>query len=96
MPKKKQALPPTQTEQATKPTVQVANIQQGENEMADKAEPKEEPKCGHVNRHYTGKDVLACVLKPGHEGNHKAPYTLLNGQTEMGEWKDEAGIAIQG
>ena len=50
--------------------------------------------CGHVNRHWTGEEELTCVLVLGHSGNHKAPYKLGNGATEMGQWKDEAGTPV--
>ena len=43
--------------------------------------------CGHVNRHYTGKEEMACELPKGHAGNHKKG-------TGTDEWKDEAGYAI--
>lgn len=44
--------------------------------------------CGHVNRHWTGAEEMACELPKGHAGNHK------KGTTGTDEWKDEAGYAI--
>ena len=42
--------------------------------------------CGHINRHYTGKEELACVLLKGHPGDHEADYP--NGRAY---WGDAAG-----
>jgi hypothetical protein len=43
--------------------------------------------CGHVNKHYTGADVMACVLPKGHAGNHEAPY-VNRGMVEIGAWNN--------
>jgi hypothetical protein len=43
--------------------------------------------CGHVNKHYTGADEMACVLTKGHIGNHEAPY-VNRGMVEIGAWND--------
>jgi hypothetical protein len=49
--------------------------------------------CGHINKHYTGADEMACVLTKGHLGNHEAPY-VNRGMVEIGAWKDEAGTPV--
>jgi hypothetical protein len=49
--------------------------------------------CGHINKHYTGADEMACVLTKGHAGNHEAPY-VNRGMVEIGAWSDAAGTPV--
>ena len=49
--------------------------------------------CGHVNRHWTGKDEMVCILPVGHAGHHNAPY-VNRGTPDVAAWTDEAGYAI--
>jgi hypothetical protein len=50
--------------------------------------------CGHVNAHYTGKDILKCVLPRAHAGHHSAPYQRLDGVEEQTFWTDAAGSPV--
>jgi hypothetical protein len=59
-------------------------------------------RCGFVNRHWLGEEIMVCVLPKGHAGNHQAPYkrppqagsNVL--EDALASYGNDAGVAITG